>query len=120
MIFEQFAREGIYKPKSAVLKQVVGDADGVGDDGVGWVDCSARGEQAGVDDIEIVEVMGLAVDVEDGGLRVGAEATGPDTFEGDTFFELGVEGDGTFGMAGLFSTSIQRPFRRVKDSTLSV
>ena len=55
---------------------MVGDADGVGDDGEGWVDCAAVGEEAGVDNVEIVEVVDLAVDVEDGLFGVGAESAG--------------------------------------------
>ena len=85
---------------------MVGDADGVGDDGEGRVDGAAAGEEAGVDYVEVVEVVGLAVDVEDGLFGVGAEAAGAvlvaDAFEGDAFFEVGVEGDGAFGVAGLF------------------
>ena len=48
-------------------EEVVGDADGVGDDGEGWVYGAAGGEEACVDDVEVVEVVGLAIDVEDGG-----------------------------------------------------
>ena len=84
---------------------MVGDADGVGDDGEGWVDGAADGEEAGVDYVEVVEVVGFAVEVEDGLFGVGAEAAGAvlvaDAFEGDAFFEVGVEGDGAFGVAGL-------------------
>ena len=49
--------------------------------------------------------MGFAVDVEDGGCGVVAEAEGAVlmayAFQGDAFFEVGVEGDGGFGVAGL-------------------
>ena len=68
---------------------MVGDADGVGDDGEGGVDCVAKREEAGVDNIEIIEVMDFAIDVEDGCLRAGTEATGTvlvaDAFEGMRF-----------------------------------
>jgi len=43
---------------------VIGDADGVSDDGEGGVDRSAAGKETGVDDVEVVEVVGLAVEVE--------------------------------------------------------
>ncbi len=55
---------------------MVGDADSVGDDGEGWIDCAAGWEEAGVDYVEIVEVVGFAVYVEDGLFWVGAEAAG--------------------------------------------
>jgi len=40
----------------AVGEEVVGDADGVGDDGQGGISGAAGGEEAGVDDdVEVVE-----------------------------------------------------------------
>ena len=84
---------------------MVGDADGVGDDGEAGIDRAAGWEEAGVDDVEVVEVVGFAVEVEDGLFGVGAEAAGAvlvaDAFEGDAFFEVGVERDRAFGVAGL-------------------
>src|SRR5271170_3506614 len=84
---------------------MVGDADGVGDDGQAWIDGATAGEETGVDDVEVVEVVGLAVDVEDRLGGVSAEAEGAvlvaDSVEGDAFFEVGVEWDMTVGMAGL-------------------
>lgn len=55
-------------------EQVVGYANGVGDDGQGWVDGGGGGEEAGVDYIEVVELVGFAVDVEDRGGGVVAKA----------------------------------------------
>jgi hypothetical protein len=69
---------------------MVGYPDGVGDDGEGWVDCATRREEAGVDDVEIIEVVGSA------GAVLMADA-----FVGDTFFEVGAERYRAFGMAGL-------------------
>ena len=85
---------------------MVGYADGVGDDGEGGVDGAGGGEEAGVDYVEVFELVGFAVDVEDRGGGVVAEAEGAvlvaDAFEGDALFEVGVEGDGGVGVAGLF------------------
>jgi hypothetical protein len=75
---------------------VVGYADGVGDDGERGVDGAGGDEAGGVDDVEVVEVMGLAVGVEDAGGGVVAHAAGAvlvaDAFEGDALLEVGVEG----------------------------
>ena len=87
-------------------EEVIGYADGVGDDGEGGVDGAGGGKEAGVDYVEVVELVGFAVDVEDGGGGVVAEAEGAVlvayAFEGDALFEVGVEGDGGVGVAGLF------------------
>ena len=84
---------------------MVGYADGVGDDGEGWVYGAGGGEEAGVDDVEVVELVGLAVDVEDRRGGVVAEAEGAvlmaDAFERDALFEVGVERDGGVGVASL-------------------
>ena len=82
---------------------MVGDADGVGDDGEGGIDGAGGDEEAGVDDVEVVELVGFAMDVEDRGCRIVAEADGSVlvayAFEGDALFEVGVEGDGGLGVA---------------------
>src|SRR6185312_17046417 len=52
----------------------VGDAQRVGDDGQRRIDGTDRREKAGVGDIEIVDAMRLAVDVEHRGRRIAAEA----------------------------------------------
>jgi hypothetical protein len=83
---------------------VVGYADGVGDDGQGRVDGAGRDEEAGVDYVEVVELVGFAVDVEDRGCGIVAEADGAVlvayAFQRDSLFEVGVEGDGGVGVAG--------------------
>ena len=55
---------------------MVGDADGVGDDGEGRIDGAGGDEAGGVDYVEIVEVVGFAVGVEDAGGWVVAHAAG--------------------------------------------
>ena len=84
---------------------MIGYADGVGDDGEGRVDGAGGGEEAGVDHVEVVELVGFAVDVKDGGCGIVAEAEGTvlvaDAFDGDALFEVGVEGDRCVGVAGL-------------------
>ncbi len=55
---------------------MIADAQRVGDGGERGVHGADADEEAGVDDIEIVEFMRLAVAVEDGRAWVGAEATG--------------------------------------------
>jgi len=83
---------------------VVGYADGVGDDGEGGVDGTRGDEKTGVDDVEVVELVGFAVGVEDGRGGIVAEADRAvlvaDAFDGNALFEVGVEGDGSFGVAG--------------------
>ena len=100
------AVDGIANLSQPILKQVVCDPNSIGDDGERWVNRAAGREEAGVDNIEIIEIVGLAVDVEDGLFRVGAEAAGTVlvayAFEGNTLFEVGVERDGAFGVASLF------------------
>jgi hypothetical protein len=65
------------------------DADRVGDDGEQWIDRAAAGEEAGVDDVKILEVVCFAVDVEDGLFWVGIEgasaALGPTPSRGMRF-----------------------------------
>src|SRR5215472_15420354 len=58
------------------LGEVVGYAQGVGDGGEGGVHRADAGEEAGVHDVEVVQFVGLAVDVQDRGGRVGAEPAG--------------------------------------------
>src|SRR5689334_15525017 len=55
------------------IQQVVADAERVGGDGEGRVHRRARAEEAAVDDVEVVEIVRLAVDVERGRLGVVAE-----------------------------------------------
>ena len=85
---------------------MVSDADGIGDDGEGWIDGAAGGEEAGVDDVEVVEIVGFAVEVEDGLCGVGAETACAilvtDAFERYAFFEVRVEWHGAFRMTRLF------------------
>ena len=56
------------------LEQVVADAQRVGHDRQRGVHRAARREEAAVDDVEVVDIVRLAVHVERGGLRVVAEA----------------------------------------------
>ena len=58
------------------LAQVVADAEGIGHDRQGRVHGSARREEAAVDDVQIVDFVRLAVDVERGRLRIAAESDG--------------------------------------------
>ena len=99
-------------------EQVVGYADGVGDDGEGWVDGAGGGEEAGVDYVEVFELVGFAVDVEDGGGGIVAEAEGAvlvaNAFEGDALLEVGVEGDGGVGVAGAFEDVDPAIFQSLK------
>src|SRR5947207_7420256 len=89
----------------SIRQKVLGNADGIGDDGERWVDRAAAGKEAGVDNVKVVEVVSLAVNIEDGLFRVCAETAGAvlmaDAFEGDALLEVGVEGDGAFGVTGL-------------------
>src|SRR4051812_8162656 len=58
------------------LGDVVADAKRVGDRGEGGVHGSDAREEARVDDVEVVDVVRLAVHVEHGAVRIGPEADG--------------------------------------------
>ena len=58
------------------LPDVIADPERVRHDGEGRVHGTARGEEARVDDVEVVDLVGLAVDVEGRGLGIPAEAHG--------------------------------------------
>ena len=58
------------------LEQVVADAQRVGHRGQRRVHRADAREEAGVDDVEVVELVRLAVDVEHRGRGIGAEAAG--------------------------------------------
>lgn len=72
---------------------MVPNPQGIGDDGQGGVDCRAGDEEPSVDDIQIVEVVGLAVEVEHRGLGICSKAHGAilvaDAADGDLFPEIG-------------------------------
>ena len=72
---------------------MLADPHGVGDGGQGRVDGADAGEEAGVDDVEVVNLVGLAVDVEHRGGRIGAEAAGADLvgYPGDRYVHGHVE-----------------------------
>src|SRR6187200_1426986 len=59
------------------LREVLADTDGVGHRRQRRVHRADAREEAGVDDVQVVELVRLAVDVEDRGLRVRAEPTRP-------------------------------------------
>lgn len=56
------------------LQQVIPNAECIGHDGQRRIDSRTRGEEATVHDVEIVEVVRLAVHVKRRSLRVGPEA----------------------------------------------
>lgn len=99
-------------------EQVGGDADRVGDDGEGWVDGTGGGEAGGVDDVEVVEIVGLAVGVEDAGVGVVAHATGAvlvaDAFERDALLEVGMKRNRGVGVAGLLEDIDPASFEAVE------
>ena len=58
------------------LCEMFGHPDGIGHRRQRRVHGADADEEAGVDDIQIVELMSFAMNVEDGGLRINAEAAG--------------------------------------------
>src|SRR5947207_3865906 len=58
------------------LQQVIAHADGVGDGGERRIDRADADEKARIDDVEVVELVRLAVDVENRGLGSAAEPAG--------------------------------------------
>src|SRR4051794_10479572 len=66
------------RPRSSAesFDQVVPDPQGIGDGRERRVHRADAGEEARVDDVEVVDLVGPAVDVQGGGSRVGAEPDG--------------------------------------------
>ena len=58
------------------LCEMLGHPNGIGHRRQRRVHGADADEEAGVDDVQIVELVSFAVDVEDRGLRIGAEAAG--------------------------------------------
>ena len=89
----------------ALVEEMVGDADSVGDDGEGGIDGRGRREAGGVDDVEVVEVVSFAVWVEDGSGGISAHAAGAvlvaDALERNALLEVSAKGNGGVGVAGL-------------------
>src|SRR5579863_7188265 len=85
---------------------MVRDTNGIGDDGQGWVDGACRDETGSVDNIKIVQVVGLTVRIENARQRVCPHSASPIlvayAFDRNAFFEIGVERNGRCGMAGSF------------------
>jgi hypothetical protein len=59
-------------------REVLADADRIGHRGEGRVHGSDAREEARVDDVQVVDLVGLAVDVQYGSGGVGAEPAGAD------------------------------------------
>src|SRR5579885_1786476 len=59
------------------LREVIADAQGVGHDGQGRVDRTARREETAVDHIQVVHLVRFAVAVERGAIRIIAEPDRP-------------------------------------------
>src|SRR4030095_10655135 len=66
----------VLAPSLDPFDEVVADAERVGHRGERRIHGADAGEEAGVDDVQVVELMRLAVGVEHRGLRVGPEAAG--------------------------------------------
>src|SRR5262245_43151917 len=56
---------------------MVSHPKGIGHDGQRRVDGAARWEEAGIDNVEVINVMGLAVGIEGGALGVAAKTNRP-------------------------------------------
>jgi hypothetical protein len=76
---------------------MIGNPDCVGDDSKRRIYGACRDEAGGVDDIEVVEVMGFAMQVEDAASRIVAHAAGTvlvaDALQGYALFEVGMKRD---------------------------
>src|SRR6185437_9422459 len=59
---------------SQPLRYSIGDPQGVGNDGQRRVDGTDRGKEARISDIEVIQLVRLAVEVQHGGGGIGAEA----------------------------------------------
>src|SRR6516162_1105928 len=78
------------------LLQVIGHADGVGDDRQGRIDRGAGAEEAAVDDVEIVDLVAAAIDVERRAFWVVSETHGAvlmsSAGDGEAFAKIGLAG----------------------------
>ena len=97
---------------------MVSDAEGVGHDGQRGVDGAGRGEETSVDDVEVLEVVDPAVEVEDRGLRVVAKPKGPHLVgdAGDRNFlgEIGARGK----MVDPVARAVQNPLQLFQKTSM--
>jgi hypothetical protein len=74
---------------------MIGDPDCVGDDSKRGIYGACRDEAGGVDDIEVIDIMGLAMQVENAGSRIVADSAGAilvaDAFQGYALFKVGMQ-----------------------------
>ena len=56
--------------------QVITHPQGVGDGGEGWIHGADAGHEAGIHHIEVVELVGFAVQIQHGTGGIGTEAAG--------------------------------------------
>lgn len=89
----------------ALCQKVVRDSYGIGDDGQRGIDRASRDEAGSIDNIEIVEIVCLAMRIKDAGGRIVTHAASavlmPYALDRDAFLEIGVERNGSRCVAGL-------------------
>jgi serine protease Do len=87
----------------AFAEQVVGDADGVGDDGQRRIHGTGRNKTGGIDNVEVIEVVRLAVCIEHARGGIITHAAGAilvaDTFKRDALLEVGMQWNMRGGVA---------------------
>jgi hypothetical protein len=87
-------------PRVNTLKQVVANAQRIGDDGESWIYGAAGAEEARINNIKIVEFMRFAVSIERARFWIVAEADGAvlmrDPGERDALTEEQIPGKETF------------------------
>src|SRR5580698_7668460 len=83
---------------------MVCNANGIGNDGQRGIDSTRRHEAGSIHDVKIVQIMSLAMWVEDAGRRIDAHATGAVlmaySLQRNPLLEIGVQRDGSRRMPG--------------------
>src|SRR5205823_2919146 len=104
-------RRGWWSASREPLPEVVTDPERVRHDGERRVHGTARGEEARVDDVEVVDLVGLAVDVEGRGLGIPAEAHGTVLMrhagQRDARRDVGVQGNQVVVAADLLEHALE-------------
>ena len=83
---------------------MVSDANGVGNDRQRRIDRTRRDEAGSIHNIQIIQIMGLAMGVEHAGRGIGSHAASTvlmaDTLQRDTLLEISVQRDRSRRMPG--------------------
>src|ERR1700677_52988 len=101
---EAWSIKGIWSLHKPFRQQMVRDANGVGNDRQRWINRTCRNEARSIHNIEIVEIMSLAMHVQHARRRISSHATSAvlmaDTLQRDTLLEISVQRNRSRRMPG--------------------